>query len=794
MDDIQNTKTEKALRLLEFPVIRERLATYTSFAGGRELALRLAPSFDPHQVLEWQAETAEARALGDTRPDLSLAGAEDVRPLVERAALDGVLEGLELQQIADTLATIREARRIATTQRDHAPGLAHLAHTIPVARNLEQEIHRCIGRRGEVLDTASPELRRARTEAHAAYDRLHTTLDRLVTSALGQEVLQESLITFRNDRLVVPVKTELRRRLPGLVHDTSDSGATLFVEPLATVALGNAYREHKTAEEREELRVRRHLSTLVAQQADRIAEAVALAARLDLALAKAAYARAIQARPPQLYLPDPNTPTKGPYLDLVEARHPLLHGHVVPISLAVGGDCSVLLITGPNTGGKTVSLKTAGLLTLMAQAGLQVPASAESSLTPFDGVFADIGDEQSIEYSVSTFSSHMQNIVAILHQATPRSLVLLDELGTSTDPDEGSALARAVLAHLAHRGISTVATTHHRGIAAFVHDTPGMLNASVELDPHTLAPTYRLRLGLPGRSYAMTIAQRLGLPSEVLEAAREFLGQLQAQMEDLLSEVQRQREALEGDAKELARAQGEVERMRRQLQEQLAGLEDRREELLEETRREGQRRVEELLERLRQIERQLQQAASAHVLEEARRDIQRVRRELRPAQWSPSPRQTPSWRETLQVGDTVRIKGFARPATVLAPPDAEGLLEVMLGTIRARIALGQVERREQAASAPTAPPRPSIYVTPAAEPAEVSLRGLKVEEALYRLDRFLNDAVLSGHSQVRIIHGKGTGALRQAVHQELARHSLVKSFALAEPWEGGDGVTVAELA
>ena len=573
----------RAAALLEFPAVRLRLASHTSSVLGREHALALQPAWDRDEVLRRQRETAEARSFLDGGGDLDLADAADIRPIVQRTARDGLVGGPDLRQVHDTLRAVRLARTAILRSRRDLGLLATLAQRLPDLEALERELGRSIGRDGTVEDNASPALREARSQAGIAYGRLVQTLDRILRSSLGRRVLQESLMTERNGRMVLPVRVEQRSHFPGLVHDASDSGATLFMEPLATVSLGNRWQEMKIAAAREEERVLRRLSASVGAEAAAIAAALDTMARLDAAVARARYARELGATAPAVA--DEDTP----YLRLVEARHPLLTGSVVPVSLELGRSPSsgpgwtALLISGPNAGGKTVALKTTGLLSLMHQAGLQVPAAPGTVLPVWDGVYADIGDQQSIELSLSTFSSHVTAVRSILASASPHSLVLLDELGTSTDPEEGSALAKALLLHFVARGIPLVATTHQREVAALAQEAPGALNASVELDPSTLAPTYRLTLGLPGRSYALAIAARLGLGPEVVEKARSLLAPGHRRLEGLLIELQEERH-------EAARMRHEAQELRDRAAQQQAEVETRLEDLRAEEGPRGLRR------------------------------------------------------------------------------------------------------------------------------------------------------------------------------------------------------------
>jgi len=780
--DLPEDLQERSLLLLEFPLVRERLAGYTTFPPGRDLALALRPAFEPEAVARLQQETTEARLLLEWE-EVDFSGLEDIRPQLERARRGGVLTGRDLVAIAQVLHTAGRVRE-RLGKRTEVPLLAGLARRIPDLRPLEERLFRALERNGEVRDDATPALRTLREEVRNAYDRLMTALDRIVRSALGRQVLQEGLVRERNGRPVLAVKAEHRGRLPGLVHDVSESGATLFVEPLAVVPLTNRWRALRSAEEREVERVLRDLSAEVGACAEEALLTVDLLARLDLTLARARYARAVGAVAPE---PPPEGSRE---MCLVEARHPLLTGEVVPISLRVGGEWSVLLITGPNTGGKTVALKTAGLLALMHQAGFHLPAGPGTFLPVYDGIYADIGDQQSILRSLSTFASHIRAVREVLERATPRSLVLLDELGTSTDPEEGSALARALLRRFRDRGIPVVATTHQREVAGFVQTERGMMNASVELDPETLRPTYRLTLGLPGRSYALIIAERLGLPPEVIQDARSLLSPAHREVERLLEEVQRERALAERLRREAERARTHARRLEEEARRELARIRAREAELVEEVRREVEARARDLLERLKEAERRLAEAGSRAAVRAVRREVSGVRKALQDPEWRPGLPERLAWVRTLRPGDRVRVKGFSQPLEVSAPVDAQGRLEVRIGGLKARIPAEQVEEVLPRLSPPGAPlqaPPPSVPT------AQLDLRGLRAEQALERLDRFLDRTLLEGHGQVRVVHGAGTGALRQAVRDFLARHPAVRSFR-PDPSSPGDGATLVDLA
>ena len=798
---------EDSLWLLEFQVVRGKLAGYTTFAPAKDLALELLPSYPIEAVFAAQRETAEARRLLERGATIDLTGARDLRQPFQRAALGGVLTGEELRDVHDTLAANRVVRSAVLRHMD-VPTITAVAGGVPVLPDLEKDIAAAVGRSGEVLDVASPELRDLRVETRLAYQRLMDSMERAMRRIGPHNVLQEPLITQRNGRMVLLVKSEMKHRLPGIVHDVSDSGATVFVEPMSAVGLGNLWRELRLAEEREEQRVLRALSARVEGHSDDLLRGIELLAQLDFAMAKARYAIAIAATPPTMLAADRQL------VRLVEARHPLLEGDVVPVTVKMGNQWSVLVITGPNAGGKTVALKTVGLLALMAQAGLHLPAR-EATLSPFDAVYADIGDQQSIQRSLSTFSSHVMNLKKIAERATERSLVLIDELGTSTDPEEGSALAKAVLRYFARKGVTLLTTTHHREVAAFAQGQPGMMNASVELDPRTFAPTYRLTLGLPGRSYALTIASRLGLDDEIVGHARELLSPGHKGTEDLLKELQEERMLAEEAHKEAEGALERAEKRGSDLKEELASLRDTKAGLMEEARAQIQRQVEEITQSIRKAERAAARPAAgptrappvpevpvpdAPVLDlpipdtkEARRELSRVREELRSPEWQPPASRRGDWLSRIKAGDRVYMRGVPRPVEVITPPGDEGTVEVLLGTMRARLPAHQLDRPAPAHSTASGD---GVFLARAHRgraATELDLHGVRVEDALERMEGFLNDAAVDGLRSVRVMHGVGTGALRSAVREYLNGHPLVKSAGRDEGIPN-DGATVVELA
>ena len=811
-----------SLKLLEFPAVMAQLGGHATSVLGRESILRLEPSSNQDDVARGQQETAEARLFIESHGVMDMSEATDVQLVARRAAKEGILTGMELCTIAATLRAGRSARTTFQRRVRDCPALAEIAGQIPDLDLQESTITRSLSKTGEVEDAASPALRGFRSQGRVAYGRLEEMLQRMIRSDRERSVLQEPLITERNGRLVVPVKVEMRSKLPGLVHDVSGSGETIFVEPLAAVTLGNQWREIKLAEGREEERILRQLSTSIGDYVDEVELTLGLLSKLDVALAKGKYSINLGATQAATAAIDSQD------IRLVSARHPLLRGSAVPISLELGHTLdykstrgeppisprTILLITGPNGGGKTVTLKTLGLLALMHQTGLQIPAAEGTLLPIFDSVYADIGDQQSIEQSLSTFTSHMNNVKAILSQATPRSLVLMDELGTSTDPEEGAALAEAVLYNLSRAGITTVATTHLRRVAAYVQETDGMVNASVELDPETFEPTYGLTIGLPGRSYALTIAAKVGLPPEVVERAQSMLEPEHRRVDELLAEVVKERQAVAEKRTESEAVLLEAEELRREVETELERIRALEAQQLQVARHELQSQAQDLMMKLIAAEKMLQAidinppVESVSEVQQAVVAVQNVRKKLRTRSWRPRRVNRAAWLQNLAVGDSIRVQGFPGTARVIADPDDRGMVEVSVGSLRAQVPLDRVmhlDHQEPSTERPSVKRKQKTRVPSEVDAVypdnvavkglilELDLRGVRVEVALGQLEIFLDKALLDGASQVRVIHGMGTGALRSAVRERLGSHSIINRWA---PEEGrtADGATIADLA
>ncbi|MEO5704385.1 MAG: endonuclease MutS2 [Candidatus Limnocylindrales bacterium] len=786
----------RSIEILEFPLVRARLAEKTSFGPSRRLAELLAPESDPVLVARALDETDEARGLVEERAGVGIAGARDIGPAIERSARGGRLDAQQFLDVWSTLdATAGLKPHLADARRPLQRELGRQLHPLPA---ITSTLARSFDPAGELLDTASPRLGGLRAAVRVAFDRLRRRLDSLVASELGS-ALQEPIITLRNGRYVVPVRADAKSRVKGIVHDASGSGQTLFIEPLVVVELGNAWREAQVAEREEIERILDELSALVGANAGPLRETLGALARFDLWAAKAQLAGEMGASRVE-------TAARAEVV-LLSARHPGLTGGVVPIDVRLGDGFTALVVTGPNTGGKTVTLRTLGLLALMHQAGLHVPAAPGSRLPVFGDVFADIGDEQSIAQSLSTFSGHMRSIIRIAAAAGPGTLVLLDELGAGTDPTEGSALAQALLDHFIKAGALVAATTHYAELKAYAHTTAGAMNASVEFDLETLSPTYRLSIGLPGRSQAFEIASRLGLPDTLVTDARSRLSETQRTFEATLARIA-EVEGETADSKDRAREAelraGEALRAaadeRRKAQQSRADTERR-------AREEAERLVGDLRSELETarvaLERgQLTSPAIDSVLERAE---DRLARAPAPAKTRTTTltgatggAQAPAW----SIGDEARSRsgGWQGRITELDRSKRRATLEA--GALRISVELADLEPVDAGSGASTGASSDASGGTNAAEvrlsrsrsvPMSLDLRGARVEEALSALESYLEDASLAGLAKVTVIHGMGTGALRDAVRSDAAAHPLVKSVRPGERGEGGDGVTVVEV-
>jgi DNA mismatch repair protein MutS2 len=772
------TAAERALATLEYPAIRALLAERTSLAPGRELAEALAPTSDLVDAERLQDETAAARALLRAQPSAGLGGARDIRDALRRARLGGTLDTDQLIAVADT---VRAAEKLFTDVHPY-PALAAKARFARPPRPLAEAIEHRVSATGEVLDRASPRLGGLRSELRAAQARLQQRLDGLLRSPELARALQEQIVTQRGGRYVVPVKAELRGSVKGIVHDQSSSGATVFIEPLEILEANNALREAELAERAEVQRILEELSRRVEQAAAELDAVMGALAALDLLLAKGALAEHFEGERPAL--------TADGTLDVAQARHPLLierGAGVVPIDVRLGADFRALVITGPNTGGKTVTLRTIGLLVLMAASGLHLPTARGSRVPVVKRVFADIGDEQSIAQSLSTFSSHLRNVVATLAEAERGDLALLDELGAGTDPDEGAALAMAVLETLLERGVLVAATTHYPELKAFALNTPGVSNASVEFDAETLRPTYRLHIGLPGASNAFAIASRLGLEGAVLGRAESHLSELHRSLERTLREAERHRTELSSALEEARVAAVDARRATTDAEREAAKIRDDAERAMRRARAEADELILQARRALRQAEQARDQAAKRNLVEDARAALA----EAETSREATKPTEAPRSTVPIAIGSPVMVEGVTGPGTLLAIDD-RGVADVAAGPLRLRVSATSL----RPAAGPDEPPRaarPVVSGSIPSVPLQLDLRGARAEEALAVLDRYLNDAAVAGIERLRIVHGKGTGALRVAVREALAKHPLVRAHESAGPSEGGDGATIVKL-
>jgi len=783
----------RSLRVLEFAKILDLLAAETITPMGRERAEALAPATDLTVCRGRLAETTEAAVLRGAG-EVPLRGARDLRPALHRATAGGPLDPQDLLDVAQTLQVARRLRGFVEGLRARVPRLAQTAGRITPLPHLEARIGTVLDDEGQVRDEASPNLRRIRTEQRTLERRIRENLDGFLRNATYAPMIQEALITLRSDRFVIPIRQEAKGQFPGIVHDQSSSGATVFMEPLAIVPLGNRQRELAAMEREEIRRLLLALTQAVAAEAEAITVTLEALGAVDLALAKAALSERFACTEPQL--------VEEGALDLRRARHPLLLLHlgeerVVPIDAELGRRFRTLVITGPNTGGKTVTLKTIGLLTLMAQAGLHIPVEAGSTLGVFPQVFADIGDEQSIEQNLSTFSSHLRAIVEILTTLRPPALVLLDEVAAGTDPTEGAALARAIIETLLERGAATAVTTHNTELKALAYQLPGVENGSVEFDPQTLQPTFRLLIGQPGPSNALIIARRLGLAGEIVDRAESYLSPERRRTDEILRDLAGDRQAAARDREEAARLRREATALAERYEADVARMQTERRRLVAEARREAEEWLRRTREELAEMLRQLRTARSADALEAARRRLAELA-----AQWAArsadAPGESGATLDTVSVGQVVYLPSLQRRGRVTALPDGRGEVEVEVGNVRARLALGALRAVSAAEAPPATGPAWATSAAgqtglPRAVSTSITLRGQTVDEALPAVDRYLDEAALARLPQVTLIHGKGTGTLRRAIQEFLRGHPHVRAFRPGTAGEGGEGVTVVDL-
>jgi len=772
---------EKTLKLLEFDKVKAELAKHATSSLGKELVESLVPFDNFMRVKHELRETKEAYDMLNLGKEPPFGGLSDVRDEIVRASKGAVLDGAELLEIS---ATLRLALRMKQyLESSSFPWLLQLGHRLDPLSHLYRAIEETFDEDGKVADSASPELSRIRKELTIASKRLEEKLSNMIRSSEMQKYLQESLITRRGDRLVIPVKKEYRAQVPGIIHDQSASGATLFIEPASVVELNNGIRLLKEQEGEEVRRILRELSFQVGQEKEKLLLNIETLARLDFAFAKARYAYALKATEPEIS-------TEG-FFDVDQARHPLLKGDVVPIDYNLGKDFRTLIITGPNTGGKTVTLKTIGLMILMAQAGLFIPAAEGAKLLFRKAVYADIGDEQSIEQSLSTFSSHLSNIIPILNKADEDSLVLLDELGAGTDPQEGAALATSILDYLHKNGALTVSTTHYSDLKSYAYFTEGVENASVEFDPETLSPTYKLIIGIPGRSNALSIARRLGLSEEIIEFAKSKLSTESLEAGSLIEKLEENRRLSEKHKEETRKLREEARELKEKLEREKLRLEKEREELKQKY---SMLALEELEKNKKLVEELISTIREKNSLEEARdlrKTIEEKEKQLKDeVQKSEKRRQKLKPTDQFKAGDQVILKQSNLPATILSIEGAKATVQA--GIMKVTVPLVDLEMMPQKDSGPKM--HISRYRSQKESiKTEINVIGKTVEEAVDEIDQYLDSAFLAGLGSVRIVHGKGTGALRKGIQEYLKAHPHVKGFRDGAQGEGGIGATVVEL-
>ncbi len=782
--------SERTLRVLEFTKIREQLAAKALTPMGAEKCLALAPSCNMQEVLLWQQETEEATVILTYLGGHPMASFSDVRPSLALADKGATLSPKALLSIAELLRAARTARDALVTDRDNTPLLREKAQGLCTLRNLEQDITDAIISEDEIADRASSELTNIRRHLRGATERIKDKLNQMIHNATFAKYLQDPIITVRSDRYVLPVKAEYRGSVPGLVHDQSTSGATLFIEPMAAVEMGNELKQWELKEKQEIERILAALSAEVAPYASQLQENVDRLAELDFIFAKGLLSRDMYAVTPKL--------NQQGFINIIRGRHPLIPAEkVVPSNLWMGRDFTTLIITGPNTGGKTVTLKTVGLFTLMAQAGLHIPADLGTELAVFEQVFADIGDEQSIEQSLSTFSSHMTNIVKIMHEVTPRDLVLFDELGAGTDPTEGAALAQSILTRLLHIRVRTLATTHYSELKAFALSTKGVENASVEFDVETLRPTYRLSIGVPGKSNAFEISRKLGLPENLIDAAKELLSSESIRFEDVIANAEYHRQVAEKERELAAQAAQETIRLRDEAEKLRKEMEEKRENAMRKAREDAKRVLENarresesILSDLKRMKKNASapDAEAAALRRQLEKSIDGLSEGLaRPMDDAGAPP------KTLKPGDRVKILTLGSEGTVLSAPNAKGEVELQAGIMKFKAHISQLRLVRETAPKQKASVKTQTGAMTRTVSMECDVRGMALDEALSAVDQYLNEAVMAGLNEVSIIHGKGTGVLRSGIQQHLRRHMLVKEFRLGVYGEGESGVTVVTL-
>lgn len=799
---------DKALRILEYHKIISLLVEKASSAPGKERCQKLIPMTDIAKIEEAQQQTADAFTRLVKGGRIHFSGNKDISFSIKSLEIGSALSAPELMKISASLACATRAKTFARSDHDEeiVDSLqTYFAHLEPLTP-LQNEINRCIISEEEIADDASPALKHIRRSIHLTNEKIHSQLTNMVNGSY-RTYLQDAVITMRNNRYCIPVKSEHKGNVPGMIHDQSSTGSTLFIEPAVIVNLNNQLKELAMKEKDEIERILAELSALAGEHTEELSNNFRLLTTLDFIFAKAGLAVDMNASRPLF--------NNNRYINIRKGRHPLLDKKkVVPIDIHLGEEFDLLVVTGPNTGGKTVSLKTVGLFTLMGQSGLHIPALDRSELGVFTEVYADIGDEQSIEQNLSTFSAHMTNTISILKNADENALCIFDELGAGTDPTEGAALAIAILKHLHDKGIRTMATTHYSELKVFALTTSYVENACCEFDVETLRPTYRLLIGIPGKSNAFAISSKLGLPDEIIASAREHISEEEESFEDLLTDLETSRRTIENERNEIQRYKAEIESLKKKLEQKQERIDAQKDKILREANEEARRILQEAKdvadETIRDFQKINVNKTSIQDLEKARTKVRDKITEKNAKLTTTQEKPTHKLLKPNQIkpGDLVKVVSMGLKGTISSKPDAKGDLFVQCGIIRSKVNIKDLVLINEDALSASASYKKNYGVTDSSKrtgggsigmsktatlSTEINLLGKTVDEALSELDKYLDDAYLSHAPSVRIVHGKGTGALRQAVHQYLKRISYVKSFHLGEYGEGDSGVTIAEF-
>lgn len=789
---------QKALNALEYHKIIQQLTDKASSTMGKELCRRLVPYTDIEEIRLMQTQTKDALSRLFQKGNLSFGSVKDVRGSLKRLEIGSSLGIAEILSICALLENVNRVKAYSRSDRSDAlpDSLDGMFDILEPLTPLTAEIRRCILSEDEISDDASPALRQVRRNMKLVNDRIHTQLAGLVNGS-ARTYLQDSVITMRNGRYCIPVKAEYKGQVPGMIHDQSSTGSTLFIEPMNIVKLNNDMRELELQEQKEIEAILASLSEQIALERESISLDLQTMISLDFIFARASLAMEMNASEPLF--------NEEGRVKLRKARHPLIDKKkAVPIDIRLGDDFDLLVVTGPNTGGKTVSLKTVGLLTLMGQSGLHIPANDRSELAIFHEVYADIGDEQSIEQSLSTFSSHMTNVVSFLQKADDRSLVLFDELGAGTDPTEGAALAIAILSSLHEQRIRTMATTHYSELKVYALSTPGVENACCEFDVETLRPTYRLLIGVPGKSNAFAISSKLGLPDYIINKAKEQISEQDESFEDVLSSLENSRVTIENERREIERYKEEVKTLKEQLEAQQEKMDERKERILRQANEEAHAILRETKEYADQTMKLFHKFQKDHVdtaaVEKERQNLrQRMNKaeqniSLKPDAKKPKKELNP---RDLRLGESVKVLSMNLKGTVSSHPDSKGYLFVQMGIIRSKVHISDLELADEPVINTPALQRTGAgkirMSKSAAISTEINLLGKTVDEAVAELDKYLDDAYIAHLKTVRIVHGKGTGALRKGVHNYLRRQKHVASFRLGEFGEGDAGVTIVDF-